>query len=499
MNGRSSVKILLVDDKATDRELATLVLRQGLNDARVDAADDAVSLVQHLTETAYSLVITEHDLHWSDGIGVFDMVQRLQKDCPVLVFTHLQDQAARLRATTLGVADFVVKESSGFLHLPAIARALIERREGGERGAAQSDSDRVLEHLPVGVFSLDARGTVTSANPYCASLLLGADNGSPVGSPFLSLVQEPSARSRIELCLHEGSALKDLETELHPAGGDSKTVRIKLWPAVSGGSAFEGTIENITPQKETLRAMSDQARELRRSNQDLERFAYVASHDLQEPLSYISRYAKLYEDKFGGKVDPDADRFMERIMESSKRLQSMVDDILAYSRVGTRAAEFEQVDVAQVADEAAASLESAELYGEWRYKRDPMPTLYADRRQLDQLFRNLFSNALKFRGKAMPEIRVTASEEPEGWHFVVSDNGIGIEPGSLERIFGMFQRLHTADEYPGTGIGLAICQSIVERHGGRIWAESTPGSGTSIHFTIASQRPSAPPRTQETA
>jgi signal transduction histidine kinase len=128
-----------------------------------------------------------------------------------------------------------------------------------------------------------------------------------------------------------------------------------------------------------------------------------------------------------------------------------------------------------------------------------MPTLYADRRQLDQLFRNLFSNALKFRGKAMPEIRVTASEEPEGWHFVVSDNGIGIEPGSLERIFGMFQRLHTADEYPGTGIGLAICQSIVERHGGRIWAESTPGSGTSIHFTIASQRPSAPPRTQETA
>ena len=128
-----------------------------------------------------------------------------------------------------------------------------------------------------------------------------------------------------------------------------------------------------------------------------------------------------------------------------------------------------------------------------------MPKIYGDRRQLDQLFRNLFSNALKFRGKSMPEVRVTARQEPDGWHFVVTDNGIGIEPESLERIFGMFQRLHTAEEYPGTGIGLAICQSIVEKHGGRIWAESTPGSGTSIHFTIASKQRPALAKTQDKA
>ena len=498
MNGRSSVKILLVDDKATDRELATLVLRHHLEGVQVDAASDPVSLVQHLTESPYSLVISEYQLAWSDGIGVYETVQRLQKGCPVLIFSHLQDQAVRLRASTLGIAEFLVKESSGFLHLPGVAREIIDRRNRRSE-SERSESERLLENLPVGVFSTDGGGVITSANPYCAALLLGEGAGSPVGTSILDLVRERSSREKIEVTLHERSGVCDLETELRPQGREPKAVRIKLWPAVSATPVFEGTIENISPQRETLRAMSEQARELRRSNQDLERFAYVASHDLQEPLSYISRYAKLYEDKFGGKVDPDADRFIERIMDSSKRLQSMVDDILAYSRVGTRTAEFELVDIAEIADEAASSLESAELYGEWRYKRDPMPKIYGDRRQLDQLFRNLFSNALKFRGKSMPEVRVTARQEPDGWHFVVTDNGIGIEPESLERIFGMFQRLHTAEEYPGTGIGLAICQSIVEKHGGRIWAESTPGSGTSIHFTIASKQRPALAKTQDKA
>ena len=494
MNGRSFAKILLVDDKATDRELATLVLLHELDGVQVDAAGDAVSLVQHLTETTYTLVISEYELPWSAGIGVFDTVQRLQKGCPVLIFSHLQDQAVRLRASTLGIAEYLVKESSGFLHLPKVVQSVIDRQKA-RRSETRSESDRLLEHLPVGVFSTDANGVITSANPYCADLLMGEGAQSPVGTSILALVPDAAAREKIELALHERTVLSDLETELRP----EDTVRIMLWAAASSGAGFEGTIENISPQRETLRVMSEQARELRRSNQDLERFAYVASHDLQEPLGYISRYAKLYEDKFGGKVDPDADRFIERIMESSTRLQSMVNDILAYSRIGTRAAEFERVDTSEIADGAASSLESAEIYGEWRYKRDHMPTLYGDRRQLEQLFRNLFSNALKFRGEAMPEIRVAADQEPDGWHFVVRDNGIGIEPESLQRVFGMFQRLHTADEYPGTGIGLAICQSIVERHGGRIWAESTPGNGTSIHFTIASKQRATLAQTQETA
>ena len=345
MNGRSSVKILLVDDKATDRELATLVLRHHLEGVQVDAASDPVSLVQHLTESPYSLVISEYQLAWSDGIGVYETVQRLQKGCPVLIFSHLQDQAVRLRASTLGIAEFLVKESSGFLHLPGVAREIIDRRNRRSE-SERSESERLLENLPVGVFSTDGGGVITSANPYCAALLLGEGAGSPVGTSILDLVRERSSREKIEVTLHERSGVCDLETELRPQGREPKAVRIKLWPAVSATPVFEGTIENISPQRETLRAMSEQARELRRSNQDLERFAYVASHDLQEPLSYISRYAKLYEDKFGGKVDPDADRFIERIMDSSKRLQSMVDDILAYSRVGTRTAEFELVDIA---------------------------------------------------------------------------------------------------------------------------------------------------------
>jgi signal transduction histidine kinase len=176
---------------------------------------------------------------------------------------------------------------------------------------------------------------------------------------------------------------------------------------------------------------------------------------------------------------------MEHIVDSSNRLQSMIDDILEFSRVGTRGDSFVQVDFNAVTKAAATSLESAFEEFDVELICDELPVLDADSRQIQQLFQNLFSNAIKFRGDKPPKITVTASETAGQWQFSVRDNGIGMSPDAGERIFEMFQRLHTNEEHPGNGIGLAICRSIVERHGGSIWVESTPGEGSVFHFTIA--------------
>jgi chemotaxis family two-component system sensor kinase Cph1 len=249
---------------------------------------------------------------------------------------------------------------------------------------------------------------------------------------------------------------------------------------------------DISSYQEALNRLAVRTEELSRSNSDLERFAYVASHDLQEPLSYISRYAGLLLERYDANGDPDARQYLSHISDSAQRLQSMVDDILTYSRLSRQGESFAAVDFGEAADAAASTLEDTFQETHAVLERGPRPTLDADRMQIQQLFRNLFSNSLKFRGENPPTIRVLAREEAGYWRFSVKDNGIGIEPEGINEIFGMFRRLHTSKEYSGTGVGLAICQSIVERHGGKIWAESEPGKGATIYFTIKAGRQSVP-------
>jgi signal transduction histidine kinase len=183
---------------------------------------------------------------------------------------------------------------------------------------------------------------------------------------------------------------------------------------------------------------------------------------------------------------------LNRIIDASDRLQLMIDDVLAYSRVSSRGGEFEEVDIEVLADAAAGELEALFAETGTRYRREPLPRLEADAAQIQQLFTNLFANAVKFRGPRSPEIEVSAVQERGHWRFCVADNGIGIARADQERIFEMFQRLHGEDEYPGTGIGLAICRGIVERHGGSIWVESEPGQGSRFFFTIPGSQPNKP-------
>ncbi len=241
---------------------------------------------------------------------------------------------------------------------------------------------------------------------------------------------------------------------------------------------------DITERKGAEEKLKLTLADLERSNKELEQFAYVASHDLQEPLRMVSSYTQLLARRYQGKLGADADEFIAYAVDGANRMQGLINDLLAYSRVGTRSKGFEPADCAAVLDQALANLKAAIEKSGAVVTHHRLPTVTADSQQLVQLFQNLIGNAIKFHVEQPPRIHVSAEQKGDEWVFAVRDNGIGIEPQYAERIFVIFQRLHAREEYPGTGIGLAICKKIVERRGGRIWVESQPGIGSTFYFTI---------------
>ncbi|HYE38069.1 PAS domain S-box protein [Methylocaldum sp.] len=245
-----------------------------------------------------------------------------------------------------------------------------------------------------------------------------------------------------------------------------------------------GIMLDVTEHKAAEERLAAQAQELARSNAELQEFAYVASHDLQEPLRAVAGCVEIIRRRYQGKLDTRADEVITHAVEGATRMQNLINDLLAYSRIGSRDRPFEPTDCRSIITTVLANLEVAIRESGAEVTYDDLPTIVADPGQLIQLFQNLISNAVKFRGDQVPLIHVGVTKQNSEWVFTVRDNGIGIEPHYFERIFRIFQRLHARHDYPGTGIGLAICKRVVERHGGRIWVESEPGYGTTFFFTF---------------
>ena len=257
---------------------------------------------------------------------------------------------------------------------------------------------------------------------------------------------------------------------------------------VDGREFIIGTGIDITERKQAEEALAKVTEELKRSNTDLLQFAYVASHDLQEPLRVISSCVQLLTKRYKGKMDEDADELIQYTVSGAKRMKELIRDVLDYLQIETGVGRFEPVELSQVIEKAIASLrETIDASGAIVTYQEA-PVIVADFAQVLSLFRHLIENAIKFRGEEPPEIHISSERRENEWLFSVQDNGIGIDPEFTDKIFDVFKRLHTKEEYPGTGIGLAICKRIVERHGGRIWVESLPGRGSTFSFAIPDRK-----------
>jgi light-regulated signal transduction histidine kinase (bacteriophytochrome) len=246
------------------------------------------------------------------------------------------------------------------------------------------------------------------------------------------------------------------------------------------------TYQDITDRKKTEAALLEREAELARSNNELQRFAYIASHDLQEPLRTVSLYTDLIARRYKQHLDPDADEFIGYVVSATLRMKRLIHDLLEYSRVSAAGREPQPTDCTVVLERSLANLHAAIESASANVTHDSLPTVCSDPLQLEQVFQNLIGNAIKFRSQSPPQIHVSAERQDGMWRLSVSDNGIGIDPRYQERIFEVFQRLHPNASFEGTGIGLAVCKRIIEQHGGRIWVQSQPGHGSTFYFTCKS-------------
>ena len=365
------------------------------------------------------------------------------------------------------------------------------RRTQQELEASREKYFDLYDLAPAGYLSINENGIILESNLTAASML-SQERSYLVGQPFTRLIfrEDQNIYYRCHKQLVETREDHICRIRMVKKDGNPLWVRINISIAqgIDVSTRFRAVIIDISERKQVDEKLSQVMEELTRSNEELEKFAYVASHDLQEPLRMVSSFARLLENRYKGKLDQDADDFINFAVDGANRMQVLITDLLAYSRVGRWSNEFKEVSSEAVLERALSNLKTVVEQRGAVVTRDPLPVMMGDDSQLAQLFQNLIGNAVKFCKDRTPHIHVSSERRGNKWVFSVRDNGIGIAPEYFERIFLIFQRLHGKQEYPGTGIGLAICRKVAERHGGRIWVESEPGSGSTFYFTIPMKR-----------
>jgi PAS domain S-box-containing protein len=370
---------------------------------------------------------------------------------------------------------------------------------------AFDEQAQLLLNLPVGVLILlDDEDRVLYASR-AVERFLGYEPKDAVGRPIAQLFA-PEAREPLRQMIdHHTPGDPTVSGEFRGLRRDGSPVPLQVVVqsgVVAGMRGHKVTglyLRDFAEREKLVDALASRGAALARSNRELEQFAYIASHDLQEPLRMVGSYTQLLEQRYAAQLDDDAREFLRYAREGATRMRELIDALLSYSRIDSRAQPYRPVPMDQVLTVALTNLKASIEAANATVTRTALPTVDGDPLQLGQVLQNLIGNAIKFRGPNPPHIWVSAERRGPVWQFSVRDDGIGILPEYQDRIFIIFQRLHSREEYPGTGIGLAVCKKVIERHGGRLWVESTgaPGQGSSFYFTVPVER--AAPKPAEVA
>jgi PAS domain S-box-containing protein len=426
------------------------------------------------------------------GAHLMMLLGRAYSDCrEVHIQRHEQERNQMLRQARDQLELRVEERTAALTRLnQALAREVNERRTAEENLLREkSFADAALDSLPGIFYIFNDQGRFLRWNTNFETVSEFPRDEIMRMSPidFFAGTDRDLVADRIRQVFATGSA--NVEAEFVSKGGRHRPHFFTgRYLELDGTPCVVGMGIDISERKRAEQALHERTAEAMRSNAELEQFAYVASHDLQEPLRAVATYTQLLGRRYRSQLDAEGEATIDRVTAAVHRMQTLIRDLLAYSRLDTRNSEFEPTDCEAVLREVLDNLQMAIDEAGAAVSHDPLPALLADESQLRQLLQNLIANALKFRAQESPTVHVSAARQRDAWCFCVRDNGIGIDPEYFERIFVIFQRLHGRRPYPGTGVGLAICKKIVERHGGRIWVESQPGQGASFLFTIPIRR-----------
>jgi PAS domain S-box-containing protein len=366
--------------------------------------------------------------------------------------------------------------------------ALVVSARAGDRIYTLEGANQVyrvlIETMSEGAAALDLSGSILYGNHQLAEML-GQRMSQLIGKPFQTFLGQSDREIFEKQLASNRPQAQSVDVGLMAVDGSVRPVHLSMALLDFGG--IEGICLVATDMSYRVsyeRELAERAQELSRSNSELERFAYVASHDLQEPLRVVGSFTQLLAKRYRGQLDSDADEFIGYVVDGVNRMQSMITDLLEYSRVGRQTRPFGPAELDEALSRALANLRKAIAESGASIEHQPLPRVWGDTAQLLRLFQNLIGNAIKFRSSENPRIQITAESLGCRWIISVRDNGIGIDPGHFERVFVLFQRLHDRSRYPGTGIGLAVCKKIVELHGGTIWLEPQSHAGACFRFSM---------------
>lgn len=482
---------LVVEDNETDFELIVHELHRSGFVARCQRVEREHEYREAL-RTRPDIILADYSTPSFSAPEALRLLKENGAEVPFIVLTGTATEETVVDCMRKGAADYLLKDRLVRLG-PAVKRALEEselRRQQGMTEAALRKSNERFQHLvettKVIPCELDlATRRFTYVGPQVVAML---------GYLLEDWYQEGFWDAHVDLqdprtleLLDNSATDHDFTCRILSNEGRSVHLHcvVRRMSSDSGAQILRGFMMDITELKAMEYALARHAEDLARSNAELQQFASVASHDLQEPLRMVSFYTQLLAKRYQGKLDADANEFIGYVLEGASRMSHLIRHLLEYSRVSARKPELAPTDCNEIFRLSVENLKMALAEAGANVTHDPLPQVVGDASQLVQLLQNLIANAVKYRAPGRtPEVHVSVEEKPGAWIFSIKDNGIGIEPQYYETIFVIFQQLHARNKYPGSGVGLATCRRIVERHRGKIWVESKPGEGSTFYFTI---------------